>query len=440
MPTLMKLDAREVLDSRGRPTVEVEATSSTGESGLAIVPSGASTGRHEAVELRDGDPKRYGGLGVLRAVEKVRGEITRTLVGKDIEDQAGIDAAMIALDGTPNKARLGANAILGASMAVAHAAATSRGEPLFLYLNRLWRARLGPGEPAEPTLPMPMVNMISGGLHAGRNLDFQDFLIVPVGASSYREALMMAADVYRSLGQVLSRYGEEGGLVGDEGGYGPRLRTNTCAVERILEAALGAGLALGKDVAIALDVAATELYDPSTATYRLSRDGTPVQDTAAMLSMLEHWTRQYPIVSIEDGLAEDDWNGWAALTRHVGSRVQLIGDDLFATQVQRIERGIAKKAANAVLIKPNQVGTLTETFDALQLARSHGYRAIVSARSGETEDTTIADLAVAVGAGQIKIGSVARSERLAKYNRLLRIEDRLGPNASFAGRAALRLG
>jgi enolase len=440
MPTLMKLDAREVFDSRGRPTVEVEATSSNGESGLAIVPSGASTGRHEAVELRDGDPKRYGGLGVLRAVEKVRGEITRTLVGKDIEDQAGIDAALIALDGTPNKARLGANAILGTSMAVAHAAAASRGEPLFLYLNRLWRARLGPGEPAEPTLPMPMVNMISGGLHAGRNLDFQDFLIIPVGASTYREALMMAADVYRSLGQVLARYGEESSLVGDEGGYGPRLRTNTCAVERILEATLGAGLALGKDVAIALDVAATELYDPSTATYHLSRDGTPVQDSAAMLSMLEHWTRQYPIVSIEDGLAEDDWNGWAALTRHVGSRVQLIGDDLFATQVQRIERGIAKKAANAVLIKPNQVGTLTETFDALQLARSHGYRAIVSARSGETEDTTIADLAVAVGAGQIKIGSVARSERLAKYNRLLRIEDRLGPNAPFAGRAALGLG
>jgi enolase len=440
MPTLMKLDAREVFDSRGRPTVEVEATSSNGESGLAIVPSGASTGRHEAVELRDGDPKRYGGLGVLRAVEKVRGEITRTLVGKDIEDQAGIDAALIALDGTPNKARLGANAILGASMAVAHAAAASRGEPLFLYLNRLWRARLGPGEPAEPTLPMPMVNMISGGLHAGRNLDFQDFLIIPVGASTYREALMMAADVYRMLGQVLARYGEESSLVGDEGGYGPRLRTNTCAVERILEAALGAGLALGKDVAIALDVAATELYDPATATYHLSRDGTPVQDTAAMLSMLEHWTRQYPIVSIEDGLAEDDWNGWAALTRRVGSRVQLIGDDLFATQVKRLDQGFAKKAANAILIKPNQVGTLTETFDALHLARSHGYRAIISARSGETEDTTIADLAVAVGAGQIKIGSVARSERLAKYNRLLRIEDRLGPNAPFAGRAALGLG
>jgi enolase len=251
---------------------------------------------------------------------------------------------------------------------------------------------------------------------------------------------MMAADVYRSLGQVLARYGEESALVGDEGGYGPRLRSNTTAVEMILEAALGAGLALGKDVAIALDVAATGLYDTSTSTYQLRRDGSPVQDTAAMLGMLEHWTRQYPIVSIEDGLAEDDWNGWTALTRRVGSRVQLIGDDLFATQVKRLEQGFARKAANAVLIKPNQVGTLTETFDALQLARSHGYRAIISARSGETEDTTIADLAVAVGAGQIKIGSVARSERLAKYNRLLRIEDRLGPNAPFAGREALRLG
>ncbi len=440
MPTLMSLTAREVLDSRGRPTVEVEATSSTGESGRAIVPSGASTGRHEAAELRDGDPKRYGGQGVLKAVGHVRGEIARALIGKDIEDQAGIDAALIALDGTPNKSRLGANAVLGVSLAVAHAAACTRGEPLYLHLNRLWRAKLMPGESAAKTLPMPMINMISGGLHAGQNLDFQDFLIIPVGASTFREALMMATDVYRSLGRVLAKYGEESNLVGDEGGYGPKLRTNTRAVEMIIEAITSAGLAVGKDVAIALDVAATHFYDPGTATYHLASCGEPVQDSSAMLAMLAHWTKQYPIVSIEDGLAEDDWNGWTALTRRIGGEVQLIGDDLFATQTGRIAQGIAKKAANAVLIKVNQVGTLTETFDALLMARRNGYRTIVSARSGETEDTTIADLAVATGAGQIKIGSVARSERLAKYNRLLRIEDRLGSDAPFAGRAALELG
>ncbi len=440
MPTLMTLAAREVLDSRGRPTVEVEATTSSGESGTAIVPSGASTGRHEAFELRDGDPARYGGLGVLRAVANVRSEIAGALIGRDVEEQGAIDAALIALDGTPNKSRLGANAILGASLAVAHAAAASRGEPLFLHLNRLWRARLGPGEPGGLSLPMPMVNMISGGLHAGKKVDFQDFMVVPVGASSYSEALRMAADVHRSLGQVLDRYGEEACLVGDEGGFGPRLRTNARGVELLLEAIAGAGLAVGRDAAIALDVAASHFFARSSCTYRLASSGEPVHDTSAMLGMLAHWAREYPIVSIEDGLAEDDWNGWAVLGRRVGDRVQLVGDDLFATQVARIEQGIARKAANAVLIKPNQVGTLSETFDAILLARRHGYRTVISARSGETEDTTIADLAVATAAGQIKIGSVARSERLAKYNRLLRIEERLGTGAPFAGRAALGIG
>ncbi len=435
----MTLAAREVLDSRGRPTVEVEATTSTGESGRAIVPSGASTGKHEALELRDGDPARYGGLGVRKAVENVRTEIARALAGVEVEDQAAIDAALIALDGTPNKSRLGANAILGASLAVAHAAAASRGRPLYEHLHGLWRDRVGPGVAGVPTLPMPMVNMISGGAHAGRNLDFQDFLIIPVGATSFGEALRMAADVHRALGRTLAKYGHESSLVGDEGGYGPRLRTNSRAVELILEAALAAGLTLGKDVAIALDVAATQFYETSTATYRLASDGLPPQDSSAMLAMLAHWVRQYPIVSIEDGLAEDDWNGWSSLTRRIGRDVQLIGDDLFATQTKRIEQGVAKHAANAVLIKLNQVGTLTETFDALKLARASGYRAIVSARSGETEDATIADLAVATAAGQIKIGSVTRSERLAKYNRLLRIEERLGPNAPFAGRGALGL-
>ena len=439
MPTLMTLAAREVLDSRGRPTVEVEATTSTGEPGRAIVPSGASTGKHEALELRDGDPGRYAGLGVLKAVANVRAEIARAIVGMDVEDQAGIDAALIALDGTPNKSRLGANAILGASLAVAHAASSSRGRPLFEHLHGLWRDRLGAVASGGPTLPMPMVNMISGGMHAGGNLDFQDFLIIPVGASTYSEALMMAADVHRALGQVLARNGHEASLVADEGGYGPKLRTNARAVELILEATLFAGLTPERDVAIALDVAATHFYDVTTATYRLTSDGLPAQDSSAMLAMLAHWVRQYPIASIEDGLAEDDWNGWAALTRRIGGSVQLVGDDLFATQAKRIEQGVAKHAANAVLIKLNQVGTLTETFDALKLAREHGYRAVVSARSGETEDATIADLAVATGAGQIKIGSVTRSERLAKYNRLLRIEERLGPNAPFAGRGALGL-
>ena len=439
MPTLMSLTAREVLDSRGHPTVEVEATTSLGESGIAIVPSGASTGRHEAVELRDRDPKRYGGQGVLRAIEHVRTEIAQALIGMDIEDQAGIDATLIALDGTPNKSRLGANAVLGASLAVVHAVAASRGEPLFMHLHRLWVAKLAPGESDGMTLPMPMVNMISGGMHAGQNLDFQDFLIIPVGASTFREALDMSADVYRSLGRVLNKYGEESSLVGDEGGYGPKLRTNTRAVEMILEAIAAAGLVPGKDVSIALDVAATHFYDSTSAIYRLASSGEPVHDTSAMLAMLAHWTKQYPLVSIEDGLAEDDWNGWSALTRRIGGTVQLIGDDLFATQCERIKQGIVKKAANAVLIKVNQVGTLTETFDAILLAKRNGYRTIISARSGETEDTTIADLAVATASGQIKIGSVARSERLAKYNRLLRLEERLGPDAPFAGRAALGL-
>ena len=373
---------------------------------------------------------------MLKAVANVRAEIAGAIVGMDVEDQPAIDAALIALDGTPNKSRLGANAILGASLAAAHAAATTRGRPLYEHLHGLWRDRVGPAVAGVPTLPMPMVNMISGGLHAGGNLDFQDFLVIPVGAPSFAEALRMAADVHRALGRTLAKYGHESTLVGDEGGYGPRLRTNSRAVELILEAALSAGFTLGRDVAIALDVAATHFYDAPTATYRLASDGLPAQDSSAMLAMLAHWVRQYPIVSIEDGLAEDDWNGWSSLTRRIGRDVQLVGDDLFATQTKRIEQGVAKHAANAVLIKLNQVGTLTETFDALKLAREHGYRAIVSARSGETEDSTIADLAVATAAGQIKIGSVTRSERLAKYNRLLRIEERLGANAPFAGRRA----
>jgi len=373
---------------------------------------------------------------VRRAVEHVTSEIAPAVLGMEVDDQSAIDAAMVALDGTPNKGRLGANALLGVSLAVARAAASARGEELFIHLNREWRRRLGPDEPAEPTLPMPMVNMISGGLHAGGNLDFQDFLMIPVGASSYSEALEMATAVYHALGRILRDKGEEASLVGDEGGYGPRLRVGPLAVERILEAITACGLRPGTDAAIALDVAATHLYDPDTSAYVLTEGD---HDTRTMIAMLEHWVRQYPIVSIEDALAEDDWDGWTELTARLGGSIQLIGDDLFATQSGRLRQGIERKAANAILIKLNQIGTLSETLDTLALARRHGYRAIISARSGETEDCTIADLAVATGAGQIKIGSVTRSERLAKYNRLLRIEELLGSTAPFAGRASLGL-
>lgn len=435
----MQLRAREVLDSRGRPTVEVEVAASNGEVGRAIVPSGASTGRHEALELRDKESPWYGGLGVRRAVANVSEEIAPAILGKDLEDQDALDAALIALDGTPNKSRLGANAILGVSLAAAHAAARARGEELYRHLNRLWRNRLGPGEPADPVLPMPMINMISGGLHAGANLDFQDFLIIPVGASTYHQALETTSAIYRAVGAVLRSKGAEADLVGDEGGYGPKLATNAQAIDIILEAVIACGLEPGRDVSIAIDVASSHLYDPDTRNYCLTAVGDDVLDSAGMTAMLAHWSKLYPIVSIEDGLAEDDWDGWETLTRELGGSTQLIGDDLFATQTDRLRQGIERRAANAILIKVNQVGTLSETFDALHLARRHGYRTIISARSGETEDTTIADLAVATGAGQIKIGSVARSERLAKYNRLLRIEDDLGPSAKFAGRAALGL-
>jgi enolase len=439
MAKLAELKAREVYDSRGRPTVEVEAIARGGAVGRAIVPAGASTGRHEAVELRDNEAHRHCGKGVLRAIANVVDEIAPAVAGIDLDDQSALDARLIALDGMPNKGRLGANAVLGVSLAVAHAAAAARGEELYVHLNRLWREWLGPGEPAEPVLPMPMVNMISGGLHAGANLDFQDFLFIPLSARSFSEAMETTVCVYHALRDVLKQKGHEADLVGDEGGFGPRLRTNAQAVDLILETGLACNLQLGRDLAIALDIAASHIHDPEAGTYHLSSTGDETLDTAGMIAMLEHWVRQYPIVSIEDGLAEDDWDGWATLTARLGRSVQLIGDDLFATQAERLRKGLALGAANAILIKLNQVGTLSETFDTLLLARRHGYRTIISARSGETEDTTIADLAVATAAGQIKIGSVARSERLAKYNRLLRIESHLGPKARFAGRVALGL-
>jgi enolase len=436
MATLKGLKARQVLDSRGRPTVEVEAISTCGAVGRAIVPSGASTGRHEALELRDGDRPRYGGLGVLRAVENVSHRVSPAVAGIDLDDQAGLDARLIALDGTPNKGRLGANAVLGVSLAVAHAAAAARGEELFIHLNRLWNERLatsGSGAArSDPALPLPMVNMISGGLHAGGNLDIQDILTIPVGAPTYSEALETSVTLYRAVGAVLRKAGLESALVGDEGGYGPRLRDAEQAFQVVVDAIVACGLEPGRDVAIAVDVASTHFFDPARGTYRLHATGDRELDARAMVDLLAGWVQRHPIISLEDGLAEDDWDGWAALTARLGGAVQLIGDDLFTTQVARLRQGIDRRAGNAILIKVNQVGTLTETFDALLLARSHGFRTIVSARSGETEDAMIADLAVATAAGQIKIGSVARSERLAKYNRLLRIEEALGPHAPFA--------
>jgi enolase len=436
MPRLKGLKARQVLDSRGRPTVEVEAVASTGAVGRAIVPSGASTGRHEALELRDAASPSYGGLGVQSAVAHVAGEIAPAILGMRLDDQAALDAALIALDGTPNKSRLGANALLGVSLAVAHAAAAARGEELFVHLNRLWRIGLQQascGSVAfDPTLPLPMVNMISGGLHAGGNLDIQDVLIIPVGAKTYSEALEMTVGVYRALGTVLKKEGFESALVGDEGGYGPRLRDNEQAFAIVVDAIGAAGFEPRRDVALAVDVASTHFYDAAGGTYHLRACDDQTLDSQGMIERLTGWAEHYPIISIEDGLAEDDWDGWIALTDRLGGSVQLVGDDLFATQAARLQQGIDRRAGNAVLIKLNQVGTLSETFEALRLARSKGFRTVVSARSGETEDTTIADLAVATASGQIKIGSVARSERLAKYNRLLRIEEALGDRGELA--------
>ncbi len=417
---ICRVHAREVLDSRGNPTVEVEVHCAGGARGRAIVPSGASTGKHEMVELRDGDPSRYGGKGVRRAVTNVCEILAPRLCGMDAAEQARIDRLLCELDGTPNKSRLGANAIVGVSLACAHAAAASHGQPLWRHLDTDGRARM----------PLPMVNLISGGLHAGGNLDLQDFLFMPIGARSYTEALEMTVAVYRALGRVLIQHGFEGVLVGDEGGYGPRLQSNEQAIEMILRAIEDVGLKAGEQAALALDVASTHFFREGR--YHLRIDSDRELDAEGMIALLERWVRQYPIVSIEDGLAEDDWDGWRKLTSALGERVQLIGDDLFVTNPECLNRGITQNVANCVLVKVNQIGTLTEALDVIQLARQAGYRAVVSARSGETEDSTLADLAVASGAGQIKIGSVTRSERLAKYNQLLRIEEEMGSSALFA--------
>jgi enolase len=453
--------AREVFDSRGKPTVEVEITCAGGRTASAIVPSGASTGQFEACELRDCDPQRLEGQGVLGAVRNVTEIIAPAVIGMDAADQGAVDQRLCELDGTPNKSRLGANALLGVSLATAHAAAAARELSLVEHLHELWTSNSIGGPPSvqassgrQPAdnpamqvrlpselgrrllLPLPMVNMISGGLHAGRNLDLQDFLILPVGAMSYREALDWVVTVYRQLGRLLTARGLEGVLVGDEGGYGPRLAGNEQALELLTDAIAAAGRTPGCDVAIGIDVASTHFY--AGGQYRLSTAGAQELDSGGMVDMLAEWVDRYPIISIEDGLADDDWAGWRQLTERLGSRVQLIGDDLFVTSADRLRRGITEGVANSVLIKVNQIGTLSETFSTLRLALDSGYWPVISARSGETEDATIADLAVATGAGQIKIGSVARSERLAKYNQLLRLEERLGTRAGYLGGATFR--
>jgi enolase len=418
--TISRVRAREVLDSRGDPTVEVEVHCQSGAVGRAIVPAGASKGRHEAVELRDGDPARYGGKGVRRAAANVYEPIEPNLLGLRVTEQERIDDLLCELDGTPDKSRLGANAILGVSLACAHAAAAVQGLPL-------WHS-LSSGD-AAPRLPLPMVNMISGGLHAGGNLDFQDFLLLPIGAETYSAALLMAANVYRHLRLTLKDRGLEGALVGDEGGFGPHLKDNREAVVLLLEAIERAGYVAGRDAALGIDVAATQLFRDGG--YRL-RGHAQSLSALEMSELFRHWLDEYPLVSIEDPLAEDDWEGWTKITGALGGRVRLIGDDLFATNPKRLLRGIEAGVANSVLIKLNQIGTLTETLRVIEMARRAGYRPVISARSGDTEDVTIAHLAVATGAGQIKIGSVARSERLAKYNELLRIEEELGERAIFA--------
>ena len=423
MTRLTRLTALAVLDSRGNPTIAVTAHTDRG-TGRAIVPSGASTGVHEAVELRDGDPKRYGGKGVRKAVANVEGEIARRLMGVDVEDQSAIDEAMIELDGTSNKSRLGANATLGVSLAVAHAAANMKGEPLY--------RSLGGGDAS--LLPLPMSNILNGGAHADTSVDLQEFMVCPVGAPTFAEAIRAVAEVYHALKSVLKSQGLAT-AVGDEGGFAPDLRSNEDALKLIIEAVHKAGYEPGKDVAIALDPAASEFYKDGR--YNLKGEGRSL-DAKAVVELYQEWSARYPIVSIEDGVAEDDWDGWKHLTNTLGAEVQLVGDDLFVTNVARLKEGIERGVANSILIKVNQIGTLTETLEAIDLARKAGYSAVISHRSGETEDTTIADLAVATGAGMIKTGAPARSDRVAKYNRLLQIERELGEAAVFAGRTRLK--
>jgi len=421
-PAIEDITAREILDSRGNPTVEADVILTSGTVGRAAVPSGASTGEHEAVELRDGDKKRYMGKGVLNAVQNVLEHIAPALRGADPTDQLSIDSTMIDLDGTPNKAKLGANAILAVSLATARAAATEIGLPLHRYL----------GGPLARVMPVPMMNIINGGAHATNTVDFQEFMIVPVGAERFSEALRMGAEVFHTLKKVLVKRKLATG-VGDEGGFAPNLGNDEEAIKVIIEAIEEAGYAPGKEIALALDVAASELYQDGKYVFKKSGAGT--KDAAGMIELYRGWLEEYPIVSIEDGLAENDWEGWKALTTALGDRCQLVGDDLFCTNTELLARGIETGVANAILVKVNQIGTLSESLEAIEMARAAGYLSVISHRSGETEDTFIADLAVATGAGQIKTGSACRTDRIAKYNQLLRIEEQLGDGAEFPGGA-----
>ncbi len=423
MTTIIDIRAREILDSRGNPTIEVDVELESGVIGRAAVPSGASTGEHEAVELRDGDKQRYDGKGVLNAVENVNDTIAEELTGFDALDQTGIDQLMIEMDGTPNKAKLGANAILGVSMAVARAAANALKLPLYRYL----------GGPNAKVLPVPMMNILNGGKHADNNVDLQEFMIVPVDAVNFTEALRMGTEVFHSLKNVLKKKGYNT-AVGDEGGFAPSLKSNEEAIEVILDAITKADLKPGKDVFLALDPASSEFFEKGKYVFKKSDKSS--KSPEQMVKFYEKWVKQYPIISIEDGMAENDWAGWKMMTEALGDKIQLVGDDLFVTNTEILSKGIEKGVANSILIKVNQIGTLTETFDCIEMAKRAGYTTVISHRSGETEDTTIADIAVATNAGQIKTGSASRTDRVAKYNQLIRIEEELDTNAIYPGLGA----
>ena len=425
MSQIVDVHAREILYSRGNPTIEVEVTTASGYFGRAMVPSGASTGEREALELRDGDKSRYLGKGVQKAVDNVNNVLADVVKGMDVTSQAAIDKALIEADGTKDKSKYGANAILGISLAVAHAAADVYGLPLYRYLGGI----------NAKTLPVPMMNVLNGGSHADSSVDFQEFMIMPVGAKSVKEAIRMGAETFHALKSVLKKKGQVT-AVGDEGGFAPNLEDNEAPLKCIMEAIEAAGYKPGEEICIAMDVAASEFYNAETGMYELKKSGQGNKTTDEMIAWFDELVEKYPIISIEDGLGERDWDGWKKLTEHLGKKIQLVGDDLFVTNPEILQEGIDKDTANAILIKVNQIGTLTETFDAMELAKKHGYTAVVSHRSGETEDTTIADIAVAFNAGQIKTGSMSRTDRIAKYNQLIRIEEELGDVAVFPGKSA----
>ena len=423
MTKITQIQAREILDSRGNPTIEVDVQLDCGAFGRAAVPSGASTGEHEALELRDGNKNRYLGKGVLKAVTNVNTTIAKALIGFDAMDQVGVDQAMIALDGTPTKSKLGANAILGVSLATAHAAADAVGQPLFKYL----------GGPNAKVLPVPMMNIMNGGAHSDAPIDCQEFMVMPKGADSFREALRMGAEIFHALKAVL-KANKLSTAVGDEGGFAPKLNSNEHALEVIAAAVKNAGYKLGKDVFIALDVAASEFFDKETKRYVFKKSDGSKRTAADMVAFYQDLQKKYPIISIEDGMSENDWDGWKKLTDAIGDKTQLVGDDLFVTNTKFLKRGIDTGTANSILVKVNQIGSLTETLDAIEMAKEAGYTAVISHRSGETEDTTISDIAVATNAGQIKTGSLCRTDRVCKYNQLLRIEELLGKHAIYGGK------